>query len=85
MIQEAHTLHLKERKSLHVTAVTEVVHFEETQVVLQTELGMLTVLGEDLKLKELSAEGGNVAVEGSISALSYEERRAGSFWGRMFG
>ena len=78
-------LRLTERKSLHVTAVTEVVQFEETQVVLQTELGTLTVLGEDLKLKELSTEGGNVAVEGSISALSYNEQRAGSFWGRMFG
>ena len=72
MIQEAHTLRLTERKSLQVTGVTEVARFEETQVVLQTQLGMLTVLGEDLKLRELSVEGGHVAVEGSISALIME-------------
>lgn len=85
MIQEAHTLRLTERKTLQVTGVTEVARFEETQVVLQTQLGMLTVLGEELKLKELSVEGGHVAVEGSISALSYEEGRTGGFFGRMFG
>ena len=85
MIQEGHSLKLTERKVLTVTGVTEVARFEDTLVVLQTELGMLTVLGEQLQLKELSVEGGHVTVEGSVSALTYEQSRSGSWLSRLLG
>ena len=52
-----------------MTGVTEVVSFEENNVVLQTGLGTLVVQGSDLKLKTLSPEGGQVEVDGSISAV----------------
>ena len=50
-----------------------------------TSLGMLTVQGEGLQLKTLSLEGGQVAVDGHVSALVYEEPRQTSFWGRLLG
>ena len=78
-----HKLQLNERKKLTMTGVTEVVSFDETAVVLQTSLGLLIVQGQQLQLKNLSLEGGQVAVEGDISALSYEEPRQGS-WRRLF-
>ena len=73
--QLPHELSLKERRELTMTGVTEVVSFEEHAVVLRTALGTLIVQGRDLQLKTLSLEGGQVAVEGSISALIYEEPR----------
>ena len=85
-VQESHSLRLTERKSLSVTGVTEGVRFDEDAVVLQTDMGMLTVQGEQLQLKELSVEGGRVTVEGTISALSYEApRQSGSFLQRLLG
>ena len=72
-----HKLQLNERKKLTMTGVTEVVSFDETAVVLQTSLGLLIVQGQQLQLKNLSLEGGQVAVEGDIDALSYEEPREG--------
>ena len=78
-----HKLQLSERKSLTMTGVTEVVSFDETCVVLQTSLGLLIVQGQQLSLKNLSLDGGQVAVEGSISALAYEEPRQ-SGWRRLF-
>ena len=78
-----HKLQLNERKSLIMTGVTEVVSFDETAVVLQTSLGLLIVQGQQLSLKNLSLDGGQVAVEGSISALTYEEPRQ-SGWRRLF-
>ena len=53
LLQESHSLRLTERKSLSVTGVTEVVRFDEDAVVLQTDMGTLTVQGEQLQLKEL--------------------------------
>ena len=78
-----HKLQLSERKVLTMTGVTEVVSFDENSVVLQTSLGLLIVQGQQLSLKNLSLDGGQVAVEGSISALAYEEPRQ-SGWRRLF-
>lgn len=82
--QIPHELELKERRELTMTGVTEVVSFEEHAVVLRTALGTLIVQGRELQLKTLSLEGGQVAVEGSISSLIYEEPRA-SGWRRWLG
>ena len=82
--QLPHELSLKERRELTMTGVTEVVSFEEHAVVLRTALGTVIVQGRDLQLKTLSLEGGQVSVEGSISALIYEEPRA-SGWRRWLG
>lgn len=84
-IQLPHKLSLNERKQLTMTGVTEVVSFDETAVVLRTALGTLEVQGQDLQLKTLSIDGGQVAVDGNISALIYEEPRTQQgFWGRLF-
>lgn len=79
-----HKLILDERNRLTMTGVSEVVRFEESVVVLKTALGTLVIQGRDLKLKTLSLDGGQVAVEGTVSALVYEEPRGG--WAkRLFG
>ena len=80
-----HTLALSERKKLTMTGALEVVSFDETYVVLKTSLGTLTVQGTGLQLKQLTPEGGNVAVEGEISAMSYENSRSGGWLSRLLG
>ena len=81
-----HKLVLNERKSLTMTGVTEVVSFDETAVVLRTGLGTLMIQGKDLQLKALSPEGGQLAVNGTISALAYAEPRSKCGWmSRLFG
>ena len=82
--QFPHKLTLDERQQLTMTGVTEVVSFDETAVVLKTSLGLLTVQGQDLKLKTLSLEGGQVAVDGQIVALIYEEPREAGLWQRLW-
>ena len=82
----AHTLMLDERSKLTMTGVAEVVSFDDMTVVLKTGLGQLLVQGQDLKLRTLSPEGGQVEVDGNISALAYAEpRQSGSWLGRLFG
>lgn len=78
-----HKLQLNERESLTMTGVADVVSFDENTVVLQTSLGLLVIQGQQLQLKNLTLEGGQVAVEGSIRALSYEEPRQ-TGWRRLF-
>ena len=77
---QTHTLQLTERKQLTMSAVTEVVSFDDSTVVLHTALGTLIIQGQELQLKTLSREGGKVVVDGNISAMIYEEPR--SSWRR---
>lgn len=84
--QLPHKLTLNERRQLSMTGVTEVVSFEDSAVVLQTSLGTLIVQGRELQLKNLSLEGGQVEVDGTVSALVYEEpRQSGGWKRRLFG
>lgn len=79
-----HNLALNDRKKLTLTGVSEVVSFDDTAVVVHTPLGTLTVHGQQLQLKTLTLDGGNVAVEGQIAALIYEEPRPTGGWlGRL--
>ena len=81
-----HKLTLNQRNSLTMTGVTEVVSFDENAVVVRTDLGTLAVQGDELQLKTLSVEGGQIAVEGHISSLQYEEpRQQGGWVRRLFG
>ncbi len=83
--QLPHKLQLNERRNLTMSGVTEVVSFDDTMVVLQTSLGTLVVQGQGLQLKTLSLDGGQVAVDGSIAALVYQEPKQGGFWERLLG
>ena len=80
-----HKLCLNERKELTMTGATEVVSFDDTAVVLRTALGTLLVQGQGLQLKTLSLEGGQVAVDGTVAAMVYEEPRSGGWLRRLLG
>lgn len=80
-----HHLTLNDRKKLTLTGATEVISFDDAAVVVGTPLGTLVVQGRELQLKTLTLDGGNVAVEGYITGLTYEEPRpAGGWLGRLF-
>ena len=81
-----HKLVLNERSGLTMTGVTEVISFDDSAVVLRTQLGNLVIHGKQLQLKTLSVEGGQVAVDGHVTAMIYEEPKpAGGLMHRLFG
>lgn len=82
----SHRITLDRRESLRVDGVTEVVSFDDTAVVLKTTQGTLLVAGQDLKLRTLTLEGGQVAVDGTVNLLQYEDLRTrGGFFRRLLG
>lgn len=81
-LQMPHKLILNERRQLTMTGVTEVVSFDENAIVLCTELGRMTVHGQGLQLRQLALDGGQVAVDGTVCAIVYEEARQSGGWFR---
>lgn len=81
-----HKLTLNERRDLTVTGVTEVVSFDEDSVLLKIGTDSLAIRGSGLHMKTLSLEAGQVAVNGHIQAMVYEQgQEPGGFWRRLLG
>ena len=81
-----HRLTLEDRQHLSLTGVTEVDSFDENTVLLRTNRGPVTVRGEGLQLKGLNEESGQVRVEGTVTAIVYEQARPeGGFLRRLLG
>ena len=78
-----HRLVLDSRRKLSMSGVIEVESFDESAIQLTTTRGPVLIRGTGLHLQMLSLDGGQVAVDGTISALSYEEPRQ-SGWRRLF-
>ena len=82
-----HRLELEGRERLIVSGGEEVERFDESAIVLTTALGTLEIQGEDLHIEKLSLDGGDLRVEGTVSALIYEtdERPRGGLLSRLLG
>lgn len=65
---------LENREKLSVTGVVDVLSFDDEVVVMETELGLLNVKGEDLRINKLSIDTSEVVVEGNIYNLFYSEK-----------
>ena len=71
-----HKIKLENRGAGTVTGIREVVSFDENQVVLDTDLGLLTVKGKDLHVSRLTLEKGEVDLDGTIDSLNYSSNEA---------
>lgn len=69
-----HTLALENRTSAALTGVSEVLAFDENQVILSTDHGEITLNGEGLHVKRLMLEEGQLTVEGKIDGIFYTQR-----------
>ncbi|HIR52799.1 MAG TPA: sporulation protein YabP [Candidatus Onthovicinus excrementipullorum] len=82
-----HNLVLEDRRSLMVSGVSDVDSFDEQTVIVFTEMGELTVRGEQLHINKLSVDTGELSIEGKITSLTYTDdapRQGGGFFSRVF-
>ncbi len=78
-------LQMMGRTELTVEGVHDVLRFEETDVLLDTELGLLEVDGAQLRILRLDPEQKQVALIGTVNGLFYVDtapRKRGLFRGR---
>ena len=79
---------LENRQKLSISGVIDVLSFDDQVVIIETELGLLIVKGENLRINKLSIDTSEVIVEGDISALTYSDNKSSdnksSFLGKIF-
>lgn len=66
---------LENRGKLSISGVLDVLSFDDQVVILETELGLLTVKGENLRINKLSIDTSEVIVEGDIASLAYSDNK----------
>lgn len=86
---KAHKLLLTNRRTGTITGVSDVISFDITEILLETDQGMLTVKGADLHVNRLTLEKGEIDIEGRIDTLIYADvtsyqKQGESFLGRLF-
>lgn len=64
-------LALENRKRLILSGVIEVISFDEQKIDLTTNLGNLTIKGEELKMNKLDVQNGDVIITGNIASIVY--------------
>lgn len=80
---------LENRGKLSISGVLDVMSFDDQIVILETELGLLTVKGESIRINKLSIDTSEVIVEGNISSLTYSDKesekpKGSSLLGKIF-
>jgi sporulation protein YabP len=76
-IGKGHRLVMENRETLALTGVKKVQSFDPKEIILETELGILSIKGDQLGIKQLNLEESMVDVHGYVSALIYH-RNTGS-------
>ena len=87
--EAAHHILLEGRERLTVSGVEEVESFDENTIVLDTDMGLLTIKGQDLHVNRLSLEKGEVDLSGNIDSIAYsdvhaEQKQGENLFARLF-
>lgn len=70
---KGHSLVVENREQVALTGVKRVESFDPKEVILETELGILSIKGEQLGIKRLNLEEGQIDLQGHVVALSYQK------------
>lgn len=84
--QKEHSITLVGRTSVTLKGVEEVMSYDENNIVMQTNLGQLTLDGSGLNIVKLNLGDGEVCAEGRVDAIYYMEQNGKrSLFSKIFG
>ena len=87
-IAKQHRMVINNRKSGSFTGVLDVLSFDLSEILLETELGMLHIKGKNLHVNRLNLEKGEVDIDGQVDVLTYSDvpgmKRKNGMFGRLF-
>ncbi|MCI8426633.1 MAG: sporulation protein YabP [Lachnospira sp.] len=73
-IKHAHKVSMSNRSKLEMTGISDVVSFDLTKVLLESDYGVITIKGQNLHVNRLSVEKGELDIDGTIQAIEYSDK-----------
>ena len=68
-----HNIIMENRKKISVSGVEDIESFNEQQIILYTNCGVVIIDGENMHISKLSIENGETLVNGDIDAVTYHD------------
>ena len=68
-----HKVTMTNRRSCAINGVKDVLSFDEHEILLETEQGMLMIKGDELHVNRLTLDKGEVDVDGKIDSFTYSD------------
>ncbi len=78
-----HKITMLNRSELSCEGITEIVGYNENEVIFETPVGRAIIGGSKLSISSLSVENGSVKVFGSILYIEYKTAKTEGFIKRM--
>ena len=69
----SHRVVLNDRNQGSLTGILDVISFDESMIVLDTDMGLLTIKGKDLHVSRLTLDKGEIDIEGRPDSLVYSK------------
>lgn len=73
-IKHAHKVSMSNRSKLEMTGISDVISFDLTKVLLESDYGVITIKGQNLHVNRLSVEKGELDIDGTIQAIEYSDK-----------
>lgn len=70
-----HIITINERKNMLLTGVKKIESFDEEEFLLDTNMGIIIIKGNNLEIVKLDTYQGNVSIKGKINSLCYVESK----------
>ena len=68
-----HKVTMTNRRSCAINGVKDVLSFDEHEILLETEQGMMMIKGDELHVNRLTLDKGEVDVDGKIDSFTYSD------------
>ena len=83
-----HIISITERNSIVITGVKKIENFSSEEFILNTNLGLVVLKGENLEIIKLDTLSGNVSIKGKMDYLEYidenSEKKDSGIIGKLF-
>ena len=84
----SHQLQVNERKQIMLTGIKKINSFDNEEFLMESNMGMILLKGENLEIVKLDTHDGNVSIKGQINSFTYmdenKKSKEDSFIAKLF-
>lgn len=85
--KSAHHISIDNREKATITGVLDVESFNDSEIIIRSQAGMLTLFGQGLHINKLDLDMGQLHVDGFIGGVEYHEepeKQSGGVFSKIF-
>ena len=73
IVSNSHIVNIVKRNSINISGVKKIENFNESEFLLETIMGFMTIKGSELEILKLDTYQGDVTIKGKIDSLTYKD------------